>query len=304
MRSLESLVLHLIEKRGPLTGEEMSNELPGDDLALWRTCRASCHLARAFAGTRYLRLDRRIKGYARLSPSILREFLTYTAVGLSRDLDGLRGKAEEIRSRIREVSRLKCDLAYSLVSALCTGWENEIALEEHVCFILAGDIVYNMAHDVPRPERSTGKLVRGSDLDLVVVADEHLSKKDMERLDDAIYREKYRLLITPHIREEIDYVVKDLERVKEQVRFDTYRHMVACKIMQEGTLLFGSEEIFHEIKTLLREHGVMDKLTAMERDARAFREKAEQILISGDPETIKEEGLNLFYPTGESEEFE
>lgn len=304
MRSLESQVLHLIEKRGPLTGEEISKKLPGDDLALWRTCKSSKHLARIFVGTRYLRLDRRIKGYARLSPSILREFLTYTAVGLSRDLDGLRGKAEGIRSRISEVSRLKSELAYSMVSVLCTRWENEIALEEHVCFILAGDIVYNMAHDVPRPERSTGKLVRGSDLDLVVVADKHLSKKDMERLDDAIYREKYRLLITPHIREEIDYVVKDLEKVKEQVRFDTYRHMVACKIMQEGTLLFGSEEIFHEIKTLLREHGVMDKLTAMERDARAFREKAEQILISGDPETIEEEGLNLFYPVEESEEFE
>jgi len=36
---------------------------------------------------------------------------------------------------------------------------------------IAGDIVYNMAHNVPCPERSTGKLVKGSDMHIVVVVD-------------------------------------------------------------------------------------------------------------------------------------
>lgn len=304
MNTLESMLLDLIEEKGPLTGEEISEAIPWDQLILWRTCNTSRHLARIFAGTRYLRLDSRIQGYARLSPSILREFLTYTVVGLSHVPDRLRERAEEVRTHIREVSRTKCELAYSLASALSNRWENEIPLEKCVCFILAGDIVYNMAHDVPRPERSTGKLVKGSDLDLVVIVDDHFPKNAMERLDDAIYREKYRLLITPHIREEIDYVVKGMERIKEQVRFDTYRHMVACKIMQEGALLFGSEEIFHRVKTMLKEHGIMDKLAAMERNARVFREKAEQILLTQEPKKIKDEGLNLFYPSEESEEFE
>jgi hypothetical protein len=74
-------------------------------------------------------------------------------------------------------------------------------------------------------------------MDLVVVVDDQFPKASMERMDEAIYKEKYRLLITPHLREEIDYIVKKLERVREQVRFDTFKHMVACKLLQEGTLL-------------------------------------------------------------------
>jgi hypothetical protein len=58
-------------------------------------------------------------------------------------------------------------------------------------------------------------------MDLVVVVDDQFPKASMERMDEAIYKEKYRLLITPHLREEIDYIVKKLERVREQVRFDT-----------------------------------------------------------------------------------
>jgi hypothetical protein len=161
-----------------------------------------------------------------------------------------------------------------------------------------------MAHDVPRPERSTGKLVKGSDMDLVVVVDDQFPKASMERMDEAIYKEKYRLLITPHLREEIDYIVKKLERVREQVRFDTFRHMVACKLLQEGTLLYGSEEVFHTLKTMLRDHGVTQKLKELESKARIFRKEAEDYLLTENPQKIREESLNLFYPTEESEEFE
>ncbi|MFC1864115.1 hypothetical protein ACFL1Z_09225, partial [Thermodesulfobacteriota bacterium] len=179
-----------------------------------------------------------------------------------------------------------------------------IPIKEQVCFIIAGDIVFNMAHDIPRPERSTGKLVKGSDMDLVVVLDNRLPKELMKRLDDEIYKEKYNYLISPYLREEIDYIVKYVDRVKEQVEFKTFKHMVACKILQEGTLLFGSEEIFHRLKTMLKDHGVLDKLAEMEENARLFRKKAQEYLLKEDPAKIKAESLNQFYPTEESEEFE
>jgi hypothetical protein len=47
--------------------------------------------------------------------------------------------------------------------------------------------------------------------------------------------------MAPHVREEIDYVVKDLDRVREQMRFDTFKRMVACKILQEGIFLYGGK---------------------------------------------------------------
>ena len=301
---MEEEIIKLLKEKGPLTGYEISNALGADDLILWRICKSSKTLALRTVGTRYLRLDRRIDGFARISPSLLREFLTYSVVGFSRDPFPLGQRVAKIDTHIREVSKGKSELAYNIISALANRFEQEFPFKDHVCFILAGDIVYNMAHDVPRPERSTGKLVKGSDLDLVVIADDLISKKSIERLDEAIYREKYRLLITPHMREEIDYIVKDMERVRKQVRFDTYRHMVACKILREGTLLFGSDKIFHQVKSMLMAHGIIEKLNALETWAKTYRKTAEEVLLHENPDEIREGNLNLFYPSEESEEFE
>jgi len=301
---MEAEIIGLIEEKGPLTGSEILDATGSEGLILWRICRLSKNLVVRAIGTKYLRLDRRIEGFARLSPSILREFLTYSVVGRSVRDPALGQKANEIALHIEAVSRAKSELAYNVVSALADGLGNEIPADNQVCFIIAGDIVYNMAHDVPRPERSTGKLVKGSDMDLVIVVDDQFPKSSMERMDEAIYKEKYRLLITPHLREEIDYIVKSLERVREQVRFDTFKHMVACKLLQEGTLLYGSEEVFHTLKTMLRDHGVTQKLKELESKARIFRKEAEDYLLTEDPQKIREESLNLFYPTEESEEFE
>lgn len=301
---MEEEIVKLLAENGPLTGQEISEALEADELILWRTCKLSENLALRTVGTLYLRLDRRVDGFARISPSLLREFLTYTVVGLSKDPLTLNQRAAKIEAHIKDVSKWKSELAYNIISSLARRFEWEFPVRDRGCFILAGDIVYNMAHDVPRPERSTGKLVKGSDLDLVVVLDSLFPKKLIERLDEAIYQEKYRLLITPHIREEIDYIVKDLERVRQQVRFDSYRHMVACKILSEGTLLYGSEEIFYQVKSMLREQGIPEKLSALEDWAKTYRKTAEEVLLREDPDEIREGNLNLFYPSEESEEFE
>ncbi|UCF57869.1 MAG: hypothetical protein JSW15_05310 [Deltaproteobacteria bacterium] len=301
---MEKEIINLINEKGPLTGSEILDATGGDGLVPWRTCKLSKNLTIRTIGTRYLRLDRRIEGFARLSPSILREFLTYSVVGFSQENSSLIQRANEIGSHIEAVSKAKSDLAYSVVSALVDRLESELPMHNQVCFIIAGDIVYNMAHDVPRPERSTGKLVNGSDMDLVVLVDDQFPKALMDRVDEAIYQEKYRLLITPHVREEIDYIVKNLDRVRKQIRFDTFKHMVACKLLQEGTLLYGSEEVFHTVKTMLREHGVIQKLSELEKKAKVFRKEAEDYLLHEDPHKIEQESLCLFYPSEESEEFE
>lgn len=287
-----------------MTGSEIVEAIGGDSLITWRTCRLCEGLTTRRVGTRYLRLDRWVEGFGRLSPSILREFLTFSVVGVPEDPDSLERKARKLSSHIEDVSRAKVELLYRVVSGLASWLEMEWPLMHHLCFVVAGDIVYNMAHDVPRPERSSGKLVIGSDMDLVVIVDDRLPEDSMKRLDDAIYLEKQRLLMTPHLKEEIDYVVKRLDRVRKQVLFDSFRHMVACKILQEGTLLSGSEHLFRIVKTMLRESGATEKLNHLERRARVFRKDAEEYLLSEDPEMIREESLCLFYPTEESEEFE
>ncbi|MFZ7112497.1 MAG: hypothetical protein ACOWYE_12510 [Desulfatiglandales bacterium] len=301
---METKIAGLIRERGPLTGQELLDATQEGGLSLWRACKTSRLLSMRSLGTRYLRLDRRIEGYARLSPSILREFLTYSVVGLAEDREALNLKADAILSHIAAVSRSKRGLAYNVISSLLNQFSDEAVLREQSCFVLAGDIVYDMAHDVPRPERSTGKMVNGSDMDIVVIVDDLLPGPIVERLDEAIYQEKCRLLITPHVREEIDYVVKGLERVREQLRFDTFKHMVACKILHEGAYLYGSDTLFQAVKSMLREYGVEKKLRDLEKKSDSFRQHAEHLLLHEDPDRIRTEFLNLFYPVEESEEFE
>jgi hypothetical protein len=110
--------------------------------------------------------------------------------------------------------------------------------------------------------------------------------------------------MTPHVNEEIDYIVKKLERVREQVRFETFKQMVACKILHEGTLLYGSEVLFNGVKRILRQTGVSDKLSDLGRQAKTFRRDVEAYLLRESPERIRGEMLDLFYPSEESEEFE
>jgi len=98
-------------------------------------------------------------------------------------------------------------------------------------------------------------------------------------MDEMIYREKQNVLMTPHLREEMDYVVKDLARVREQMGFDTFKRMVACKILQESTLLFGNQDLFKTIKSMLQEQGITEKLVRMEDQAAIFRRDAEATLL-------------------------
>jgi hypothetical protein len=267
-----------------------------------RTCKLSPSLKVQTTGTRYLRLDKRVEGYARLSPSIMREFLTYSVIGRSDDPEPLIDKAELLTNKIEKISKSKLDLSYNIVSSLMS--RLEYGTKDKACFIIAGDIVFNMAHDVPRPERSTKKLVQGSDMDIVVVVMDEYAESVMDRLDQEIYKEKYSLLISPYAREEIDYIVKTVSTVREQLKFDTFKHMVACKILDEGRFLFGNETLFNMIKEMLVKEGISEKIRDMEETALEFRKRAEEKLLGHNPEQALHDDEYLFYPVEESEEFE
>ncbi len=303
-QEMEEDILRLVEARGPLTGSEVIESLGGEALSVWRSCRRCPELAVQSTGRRYLRLDRRTPEFARLSPSIWREFLTYTVIGSAAARAAVQARARELELHAEQVSRAKAELAFQVVSGLAVRLADRWRTGPRPCFLIAGDIVHQMAHDVPRPERSTGKLVSGSDIDLVVVVPDRFPEAQFSELDEEIFTQKRRLLQSPHIREEIDYVVKRWARVAEQLRFDTFRHMVACKILQEGTWLWGDRELFERVKGALRESGVPAKLAALEQRARALRTETETFLLGEGGEETKGVDMSLFYPTDEAEEFE
>ena len=300
----QDTIANLIRTKGPCTGREIVTEIDIDSLLIWKACKTARELLVRILGKRYMRLDRHVDGFARLSPSILREFLTYSVIGLASDPEPIEKRCTELIGRIHEISRYKFELARHMVSEIMTEFEDEVSRKHRICFIIAGDIVYDMAHDVPRPERSIGEMVKGSDIDLVVVVDDTLPDSYISRLDEIVYQKKYRLLINPALREEVDYKIKRLALVRDQARFEEFKHMVAIKILQEGLLVYGSEDLFRAVKTIIREHGLIAKLDELEEQAKIFRKKAEESLLENslDKEKIKE--MRLFYPAEEFEEFE
>ena len=294
-------IIKILKDFGPLTGKELQHKSSYDAFLLWRICNQSGKIYCETVGQKYLRLDRRIEGFARLSPSILREFLTYTIVGLKADMPDIKTSAENLLEKIKKISIDKFELSKEIISSVVSSQDSSEEILKKSAFIIAGDIVYNMAHNEFRPESSTNEMVKGSDLDIIVVT-EDLAEKIISGLDRAMHDQKYYFLKMPAYREEIDYIIKGINRLKKQLSFDNFEFMVACKILDEGMFLLGSSVLFQKIKELLAQNNITVKLKEMERTAIAERENAKACLINYKGNILQDEYKNLFYTTEETGE--
>ena len=300
--SLELNVSDLLTTHGPCTGAELLDLGDLEVLPLWQACRTQPGIVMQHVGRRYLRLDKTVEGYARLSPSIRREFLTYTVIGLTGQMEEIAARCLELQQGFVRISQYKREFARDVIRRIVESSPNRERLRAHLCYMIAGDVTYGMAHTVKRPEPSTGRPVRGSDLDVVIVADEMLAAAEREALDATIHREKWIMLVLPHLREEIDYIIKDTARVLAQLQFDTFRHMVACKILHESELLYGNVELFARIKRLVDEFDIPDKLARMEDRAIRERETAEMQLVRQSVTGQAQLWQHLFFTSEEREE--
>ncbi len=295
-------VIEILKEKGPLTGKELLEECKSDILSLWRYCNLSEDIAINIAGRRYLRFDRHVEGYARLSPSILREFLTYTVVGLKDDLTRIENTVNTLSKNIQEISNEKLRLAREVIYQIACSQKKQNEIKKKSVFMIAGDVIYNMAHKEPRPESSTGKMVKGSDLDIIIITND-LHKNIVRELDDSIYNYKYSLLRNPAYMEEIDYIIKDLKKAEEQLDFSSFEFMVASKILFECRFIYGSQVLFKSIKKLLQNYKIEEKLNQMEEEAVAEREQAKAYILD-DSNGIHDirKYINLFYTKEETEE--
>ncbi len=300
MPSAEDKIVSRLRASGPLTGGELAERTRIDLFTLWRTCRNSPRVCSRLSGRRFLRLDRSIPGYARLSPSIGREFATYTVVGAADDSARAGDRAAALEAEIAAISREKQELARETIGSVLGSLPAGGEIIERSCFIIAGDIVHAMAHRAPRPERSTGKPVRGSDLDIVAVTEDGFDPEVIAGLDRAIHDRKHLLLVHPRYREEIDYLIKPLSRVRRQLEFDTFEGMVAAKILHEGEFLAGSPRVFGFVKELLKEKGIPERIAGLTARARLTRQEAEERLLALPSELEAGEDRDLFRTREES----
>ncbi|MGJ3508363.1 hypothetical protein [Enemella sp. A6] len=294
----------LLIERGPMTGAQLQSATGRDAFDLWRASRLDRELYSVIVGQRYVRLDIQLPGYERLSPSIQREFADYTVIGHFTQRAAVEERAEQVRDRIAKVTHRKLLLAGRIVDDVCGRYLDDPATAEHFCVVVAGDIAYGMSHEVPRPERSTGVLVNGSDLDLVVLLSDDAPEGLAGELDDRMYKKKFQLLRNPAHKEEIDYIVKNMATLEKQSAYDTFQHMVASKIFIECQYLRGSEELFQQGKELMRTSGALEKLRRMRARATEARIHNEERLLASTSGVLDPDELVLFRTAEESEEFE
>ena len=295
-------ILELLDSRGPLIGKELLERTQMDEFTAWKICNSHERIVTKTIGTRYLRLDRQVEGYARLSPSIIREFHGYTVIGTVRNIPDIQDKAELLRQEIINISKRKFELAQEVITKIVESQLASNIIKAGACFIIAGDVAYEMAHLEPRPEPSTGELVRGSDLDIVVVT-QGLPVSIVKALDYHIYEQKNFLLRNPSYNEEIDYIIKDISKVKEQLKFNSFKSMVASKILYEGKFLYGNIDIFNNIKKMLMDERIPEKIKALEETASRNRNEAIAHLLNYEGKLTNEEDMKLFYTKEEKEEF-
>jgi hypothetical protein len=300
--TVEKDILRILERNGPLTGAGLLGRTQMEPLPLWRTCRRCADIRCDVIGRRFLRLDRAVEGHARFSPSIRREFLTYTLPGLATRPGLVEERAARPAREVARISRFKHDLARKAMQEVVSGLAESEAILAQACFIIAGDITYGMSHSVSRPEESTGRMVRGSDLDIIVIRSDDLPEGSLKALDDAIYRRNHCLLTDPRYREEIDYVTKRMAKVREQLPFDTLKAMVACKIIWESRHLYGSERVFHSVKDLVARHGIPARIAELQAGAVEERTLSEKSLMESTAEKPEGEYGKLFYTSQEGEE--
>lgn len=289
-------VLRALREKGPLTGRELYDITGIELFDLWRLCSRDEKMLLRRVGRRYLRFDRNIEGYARLSPSIQREFFTYTLVGLRGD-DRINARADAVERETKRISLEKLSLARkTLEEVLEKLQELRDYIVENACFIIGGDVPLGMAHADPRPEASTGIVVSGSDLDIVIITTRDFRPDAQEKLDAGIHDAKYRLLKRPNRKVEIDYIIKSLDKVVEQAKIRSFEDLVACKIIDESKLLLGNPTIYEEVKGIMRGHGVPKKLKELEELAKVRRKAAEELLLK---KNVTEEDMKLFATTEE-----
>lgn len=296
-RELETQVLDFIQDRGSVLGVELAEAFDRKYFELWRLTQNSAKIYTTHFSRWYLRVDAEVEGYARLSPSILRAFLTYTRFSTLENIEQAQHDARKQRKFHVAVSEKKRQIARDLL--------DEFIPEEllsRIGVLIAGDVCRDMAHEVPRPERSTGEMVKGSDIDLIFVigADD---KALCNELDTILLEAKNVYLRHPAYREELDFVVNSLDHYRRVSVFETPKQMISCKAALEGQYLADDRELIMQAREILLRADIPRKV--LDLSERAFSERLQSVeRLRKNPEWINSpQEKRFFYFSDEIWEF-
>lgn len=301
-RNLLGRIIHELTDAGPLTGAELWSKLQEPDyFDLWRECFRSGTVQLTSYAHYYLRYDTTRTNFLRLSPSILRDFLTYTLIALPHQRHDIHRRQLTLCDQHRALSFSKLRLAMSVLADADTKVSAEF--KENVCAFVAGDIAYFMSHDEPRPSHNSRDNMSGSDIDIIVVYGPGAEAQDLAILDKHLTEKKILLMKDPAFRQELDFIVKPVDKVFLQAVYKTISDKIACKIIFESLFIWGSTELYMRLRHILEHNGVVAKIESDFREAINERADAVDDLLNKSEAELTSDVTSLFYFSQERVEF-
>lgn len=290
---------------GSQTGMELSRRLPHySDISIWRECYSSDVIRVSNCSRYYLRYDILRGNQLRLSPSILRDFLTFSLIYLTDQMVEMVEAGTRLANRYRTVSLRK--LSWAREALLQLDDDLQEVLYEHCVVFLSGDIAYFLAHETKRTHSQLGVEINGSDIDIVIVTNKGAPPDKIRRIESQLLTTKKIYLMTPHIREELDFIVKPIDKMLSQLAYEDIHQKIASKILYESYFLMGRVDIYQTLMRHLKLSGTWDKI---ERDFEiALGQRQDTIRkildLAPDASTNDEEVASLFFASKERLEFQ
>ncbi|MBU1288600.1 MAG: hypothetical protein KJ871_12835 [Alphaproteobacteria bacterium] len=299
---VESHVIALLNLHGPLIGKQLSDKLPEiPKLALWQACYQSRALQVSHFASYYLRFDITREDQVRLSPSILRDFLSFSLFGLPGQRDQMIERQGTLSNTHREISREKIALAQQVMKSLFLDLPREI--RSSMCAFIAGDLAYFLAHNEPREHLVSGEMVKGSDIDIVIILNDELPDTIQRKIDADMIALKNYYLRHPQYRHEIDFITKRQSTMLKQFHYTDIHDKIASKIAYESMFLGGSLTLYMEVRDAMVATGVDRLIEADFEHALKDRKHAMQTLLQVSSDDIDDETRSLFYFSQERVEF-
>lgn len=301
---IEEEIASVLKSEGPITGGKLIEKLPHiSNIALWRACYGSSQIRVSNCARYYLRYDILRDNQLRLSPSILRDFLTFSLVYLTDQIVEIVEGSTRLANKYRSVSLEK--LSWAREALLQLDDDLQEVLYDHCVVFLSGDIAYYLAHETPRIHSQLGVPVNGSDIDIVVVTNRGAPPDKIARIESQLLTIKKLYLMTPHIREELDFIVKPIDTMLGQLAYGDIHQKIASKILYESYFLMGRVDIYQTLMKHLKLTGTWDLI---ERDFETAlgqrKDTIAKILDLGpDASTEDEEVASLFFASKERLEF-
>ena len=294
----------VLKANGPVTGAQLSEKLPEfSDIAIWRACYGYSGFRVSNCARYYLRYDVTRGNQLRLSPSILRDFLTFSLIYLSEQVVDIVEAGTILANKFRTVSLEK--LSWAREALLQLDDDLQDVLNQHCVVFLSGDIAYYLAHETKRTHSQLGVEINGSDIDIVIVTNRGAPADKIARIESQLLTVKKIYLSTPHIAEELDFIVKPIDTMLGQLAYRDIHQKIASKILYESYFLMGRVDIYQMLMRHLKLSGTWERIEQDFEIALGQRKDtvAKILALEPDASTEDEEVASLFFASKERLEF-